>query len=167
MKPELRSESIIAPFTCEFEGKRYRTFDKFNTGADGCSKCICIDGRVNCDDSGCHPILVDPPETATVIVPVHTTTTTTTTQAPIVRSDTQGSEKGPSQPDMAYYASRLTDVNMNSEKGPGPEAYPMEQYPFLQAQMGTPGSRGPPGPPGAMVSYISYQKRKKKKTTTI
>lgn len=145
---------ISAPFTCEHEGKRYRTFDKFTSGIDGCVQCICIDGRVNCDDSKCQTILVDPPESITEPTKVKsppiatTTTTTTTTHAPIVQS--RGSEKGPSPADLSYYASRLTDVNFNSDKGPNTDAmsYSPEQYHYLQAQIASPGLRGPPGPPG-------------------
>lgn len=49
----------------------------------------------------------------------------------------------------------MTDVHMNSEKGPNTDAlsYLPEQYQYLQAQMATPGSRGPPGSPGPMVKY--------------
>lgn len=69
--------------------------------------------------------------------------TTTTTIKPVARSDTQGSEKGPS--DYSYYANRLTDAIHNSQKGP-PESmsYYPEQMQYMQAQ-GTPGLRGPPG----------------------
>lgn len=110
---------------------------------------------MNCDDSKCNKILVDPPETATVpAVPK----IATTDRSPVVQSGTQGNEKGPSQPDLAYYASQLTNVNMNSEKGPNTDAmsYLPEQYQYMQAQMGTPGSRGPPGPPGPMVIRILF-----------
>lgn len=77
------------------------------------------------------------------------TATTTTAKPPIVRTETQGSEKGPSSPALAYYASRLTDANINAQKGPPPESmsYYPEQFQYMQAQ-GTPGLRGPPGPPG-------------------
>lgn len=66
------------------------------------------------------------------------TTTTTTTRAPVTR--TRGSEKGP---DLGYYASHLTNVNPNTDKGP-PDTMPYipEPYQYLQAQVG---SRGPPG----------------------
>lgn len=121
---------------------------------NGCAQCICIDGRVNCDESKCQ-IFVDPPESSTVPVvqpkyptvhqppqpPAAAATTTTTTKAPIVQ--TRGSEKGP---ELGYYANRLTDVNMNSEKGPSePMQYMPEQYQYLQAQVGVPGLRGPQG----------------------
>lgn len=99
---------------------------------------------------------MEPPEIPSVNVPPPrqpvtqpppppVTTTTTTAKTPIVRTDTQGSEKGPSTPDLAYYASRLTDANINSQKGP-PDAmsYYPEQFQYMQAQ-GTPGLRGPPG----------------------
>lgn len=61
----------------------------------------------------------------------------------------QGTEKGPS-PDLAYYASQLTDVAANQEKGPitAPMSYMPEQYQYMQAQSGPQGVRGPPGPPG-------------------
>lgn len=112
---------------------------------------------MNCDDSKCQTILVDPPESITeptkvklpAIPTTTTTTTTTTTHAPIVQS--RGSEKGPSPADLSYYASRLTDVNFNSEKGPtntDAMSYSPEQYHYLQAQIASPGLRGPPGPPG-------------------
>lgn len=74
---------------------------------------------------------------------------------PVVQSSagsgTQGNEKGPSQPDLAYYASQLTNANMNSEKGPNTDAMAYLPEHFMQAQMGTPGIRGPPGPTGLMV----------------
>lgn len=67
-----------------------------------------------------------------------------TTKTPVIQS--RSNEKGP---DLGYYASHLTDVNMNSEKGPTePMQYMPEPYQYLQAQVGTPGLRGPPGPPG-------------------
>lgn len=77
----------------------------------------------------------------------------TTIRPPVVQSSagTQGNEKGPSQPDLAYYASQLTNANMNSEKGPITDAMAYLPEHFMQAQMGTPGSRGPPGPTGPMV----------------
>lgn len=63
----------------------------------------------------------------------------------IFNSAQAGSEKGPSTPDLAYYASRLTDANINAQKGPPlPDAmsYYPEQFQYMQAQ---PGLRGPPG----------------------
>lgn len=146
-----------APFTCEYEGKRYRSLDKFTSGVNGCAQCLCIDGRVDCDESKCK-ILIDPPEASTepvIIQPkLHsnhpfppappfvptTTTTTTTTRAPVIRTGSQGYEKGP---DLGYYAHHLTNVNMNTDKGP-PDTMPYmpEPYQYLQAQVG---SRGPPG----------------------
>lgn len=142
---EVSFRQILAPFSCEYEGKRYRSLDKFNSGVNGCAQCICVDGRVNCDESKCQ-IFVDPPESSTVTVvqpkyqPPQPPATTTTTKAPVVQ--TRGSEKGP---DLGYYANRLTDVNMNSDKGPSePMQYMPEQYQYLQAQ-GSPGLRGPPG----------------------
>lgn len=131
--------------------------DKFTSGLNGCAQCLCIDGRVDCDESQCQ-ILVDPPETSTVpeprFIPNHRPssaappspppTSPTTTRAPVSRTDTRGSEKGP---DLGYYANHLTDVNMNRDKGPS-ETMPYmpmpEQYQYMQAQ-GTPGLRGPPG----------------------
>lgn len=86
---------ISAPFTCEYEGKRYRSLEKFISGVNGCAQCICIDGNVNCDESKCQ-ILVDPPETPSFNVPLPprqpspplpvatTTTTTTTTVKPAI-----------------------------------------------------------------------------------
>lgn len=112
---------------------------------------------MNCDESKCQ-ILVEPPETPSPnlpppsrqqpIAPPVTTTSTTTTSKPPIRTDTQGNEKGPSQSELAYYASRLTDANINAQKGP-PDAmsYYPEQFQYMQAQ-GTPGLRGPPGPAG-------------------
>lgn len=110
---------------------------------------------MNCDDSRCNKILVDPPETATVPANVPKVAAPTTSRPPIVQSGEQGNEKGPSQPDLAYYASQLTNANMNSEKGPNTDAMAYLPEHFMQAQMGTPGSRGPPGPPGAMVIKYS------------
>lgn len=140
----------LAPFSCEYEGKRYRSDDKFTSGVNGCAQCICVNGRVDCDDSKCQ-ILVDPPESSTVPIvqpkppaPYHPPPVqTTTTRAPSVRTDTRGSEKGP---DLGYYASHLTDVNMNADKGPTDAMpYMPESYSYLQAQVGVPGIRGPPG----------------------
>lgn len=72
-------------------------------------------------------------------------TVTTTTARPTVRVDTQGSEKGPSASELSYYASRLTDANINAQKGPPePMSYYPEQMQYLQTQ-GAPGLRGPPG----------------------
>lgn len=155
------SKLFLAPFSCEYEGKRYRSLDKFTSGANGCAQCICLDGRVDCDESKCQ-ILVDPPETSTVpvieprFIPNHqppsaapsppptTSTTRSTSRAPATRTDTRGSEKGP---DLGYYANRLTDVNHNRDKGPT-ETMPYmpmpEQYQYMQAQA-SPGLRGPPG----------------------
>lgn len=143
---------LTASFTCEFEGKRYRANERFTTGDNECAECICIDGRVDCDDAKCHPILVDPPEGVTVASTTTSTTTTTTTtpRTPIQpQGSPRGSEKGPSQADYSYYAHQLTDVNPNSEKGPLTDAmsYMPEQYNYMQA-VGQPGLRGPPGLPG-------------------
>lgn len=139
----------IAPFTCEYEGKRYRAYDKFYTGDNGCVECVCINGQVDCDSSRCQPILVDPPESITV-APAKAKTTTTTTRPPAARPHAPSSEKGPSPSDYSYFSNQLTDVNPNSEKGPNTDAmsFSPEQYSYLQAQLGAPGSRGPPGPPG-------------------
>lgn len=155
-------KSFLAPFSCEYEGKRYRSLDKFTSGTNGCAQCICLDGRVDCDESECK-ILVDPPETSTLPVPIEPrfipnhppppprapapayvpTTTTTTARAPAARTDIRGNEKGP---DLGYYASHLTDVNRNRDKGPTDAVpYMPEQYQYLQAQVGSPGLRGPPG----------------------
>lgn len=148
--------NFLAPFTCEYDGKRYRSLDKFNSGVNDCAQCICDDGRVDCDESKCK-ILVDPPETSTVpvmiqprlipnhsspppppFIPLATTTTTRAPPAPVSR--TRGSEKGP---DLGYYASHLTNVNMNTDKGPTDTMpYILEPYQYLQAQVG---ARGPPG----------------------
>lgn len=48
---------------------------------------------------------------------------------------------------MAYYASHLTDVASNQEKGPitAGMSYMPEQYQYMQAQSGPIGPRGPPG----------------------
>lgn len=144
---------------CEYEGKRYRQHEKFSAGVNGCAQCVCIDGNVNCDESKCQ-ILVDPPELPTSggntgnIVPQQPAfvepvaqprpAATTTTVRPPVRSDSQGSEKGPSASELSYYASRLTDANINAQKGPPePMAYYPEQMQYLQT--GAPGLRGPPG----------------------
>lgn len=111
---------------------------------------------MNCDEINCQ-ILVDPPEAPSVPQPqprpaAPAPAPTTTTPAPVEpverveRVDTQGSEKGPSSPDLGYYASHLTSVNSNSEKGPSDAMpYMPEQYQYLQAQVGSPGLRGPPG----------------------
>lgn len=144
---------FVAPFSCEYEGKRYRSLDKFTSGANNCAQCICIDGRVDCDESKCQ-ILVDPPESSTMpsiepkapiaYHPPETPApaqTPTMTKKPVIQ--VRSNEKGP---DLGYYASHLTDVNMNSEKGPTePMQYMPEQYQYLQAQVGSPGLRGPPG----------------------
>lgn len=141
---------------CEYEGKRYRQLEKFTSGVNGCAQCLCVDGNVNCDESKCQ-ILVEPPETPTIDVaptvveqplppiPTTTTTTTTTTPKPVVVA--QGNEKGPTPADLAYYASRLTDANINAQKGPqslDAMSYYPEQMQYLQAQ-GAPGSRGQQG----------------------
>lgn len=139
-----------APFTCEYEGKRYRSFDKFNGGPDECAQCLCLNGKVNCDESKCT-ILVDPPAPSVAStnarpIPI------STPLPPVTRTSqsVQGSEKGPSVPDLAYYASQLTDVASNQEKGPitAGMSYLPEQYQYLQAQVGPAGVRGPPGSPG-------------------
>lgn len=148
-----------APFTCEYEGKRYRAYDKFYTGDNGCVECVCINGQVDCDSSKCQPILVEPPEVATD-APVKTnarastTTTTTTTRPSVARPHLPSSEKGPSPSDYSYFSNQLADVNSNPEKGPNTDAmsFSPEQYSYLQAQLGAPGSRGPPGLPGASGS---------------
>lgn len=121
---------------------------------------MCIDGRVDCDESKCQ-ILVDPPESSTLPIVNYPaaappaartttkTTTTTTTRAPVVQI---GSEKGP---DLGYYANRLTDVSMNSQKGPNePMQYMPEQYQYLQAQVGSPGLRGPQG---KLLYYLNLE----------
>lgn len=128
--------------------------DKFTSGANGCAQCICLNGRVDCDESKCK-ILVDPPETSTAPAleprfpnhppppPRAPAPTTATTRAPAIQTDTRGSEKGP---DLGYYASHLTDVNRNRDKGPtDPMPYMQEPYQYMQAQVGPPGIRGPPG----------------------
>lgn len=146
---------MIASFTCEHEGKRYRSLEKFNSGPNGCAKCLCVDGKVDCDETLCkQTILVDKPAPSAVPhVPVSTERNTQTTpqQQPRVSLPPQGSDKGPSSPDLAYYASQLTDVSSNQDKGPASAGmgYMPEQYSYLQAaQAGAPGQRGPPGPPG-------------------
>lgn len=146
---------IVAPFTCEYEGKRYRSEDKFNSGVNGCAQCICVNGQVSCDETKCQ-ILVDPPESSTIptILPKQPEANPPTKPAPpqIPIVPPQGNEKGP---DLGYYASHLTDVNMNSEKGPSePMQYMPEQYQYLQAQVGQPGLRGPPG---MMEIFILYR----------
>lgn len=106
---------------------------------------------MNCQEDDCH-YLVDPPETP--LAPRQqpeqpAPAPTTTTPAPVERVErveTQGSEKGPSSADLSYYASHLTSVNSNSDKGPSDAIpYMPEQYQYLQAQAGAPGLRGPPG----------------------
>lgn len=78
--------------------------------------------------------------------------TITTTRSPVVRTETRGSEKGP---DLGYYASHLTDVNMNRDKGPTDAMpYMPEQYQYLQSQVGVPGLRGPPG-----MLWLNFQRQ--------
>lgn len=135
-------------------GKRYRSFEKFSNGPNGCAKCLCLDGKIDCDESQCHSILIDPPAPNEELPASSPPSTTTTTEriAPIFPSlPPQGNDKGPS-PDLAYYASHLTDVASNQEKGPitAGMSYMPEQYQYMQAQAqaGPTGPRGPPGPPG-------------------
>lgn len=145
---------FLAPFTCESNGKRYRSLEKFSNGPNGCAKCLCLDGNISCDESQCQTILIDPPA-PNVPLPTQKPATKTTTTERIVETfpslPAQGNEKGPS-PDLAYYASHLTDVAPNQEKGPNPAgmSYMPEQYQYLQAQVGPTGPRGPTGPPGAV-----------------
>lgn len=136
------------------DGKRYRSFEEFSSGANGCAKCSCLDGKINCDESQCQAILIDPPgpnEAFPSNLPLSTTTTTERATVTFPALPPQGSEKGPS-PDLSYYASQLTDVTLNQEKGPitAGMSYMPEQYQYLQAQVGPTGPRGPPGPPGAI-----------------
>lgn len=141
---------FAAPFTCEFEGKRYRTYDKFNTGPNGCAQCICINGNVDCNDQQCQAAAANnagaqAPPPAVPSQPVQTTEQPVQTPPP-----RPSSEKGPPSPptDLRYYASQLTDVS-GSDKGPSGMSYMPEQYQYMQAaQTGPSGPRGPPGPPG-------------------
>lgn len=156
----LLSQFRTAPFTCEHEGKRYRSFEKFNSGPGGCARCLCLNGKVDCDETQCKPqILIDPPAPSTERIQQNNVVTERvalpdSTRPPAVQPPilprSQGNEKGPSTPDLAYYASQLTDVSQNQEKGPASAGmqYMPEQYSYLQAQAGAPGLRGPPGLPG-------------------
>lgn len=146
---DLQVFRFLAPFTCEHEGKRYRSFEKFNAGPHGCAQCICLDGRVDCDESNCKTPASFPispattPREATTVASVvrESETSVTRSSAPV-----QGSEKGPSASELSYYASQLTDV-ASGDKGPATAglSYLPEQYQYMQAQTGPIGPRGPPG----------------------
>lgn len=142
---------LSAPFTCEYEGKRYRSHDKFNSGPNGCLQCICIDGNVNCNDQACQPPVVTargngnqlpfvPPSQ-----PDQRAAASTEPPVQVPNPPRPSSEKGPPSPptDLRYYASQLTDVS-GSDKGPSGVSYMPEQYQYLQAQTGPVGPRGPP-----------------------
>lgn len=108
---------------------------------------------MDCNETECkNTILVDKP--APSVVPHESTersAQSTPQQQPRSSLPPQGSDKGPSSPDLAYYASQLTDVSSNQDKGPASAGlgYMPEQYSYLQAaQAGAPGQRGPPGAPG-------------------
>lgn len=146
---------FIAPFMCELDGKRYRSFENFSSGPDGCAKCLCLDGKIDCDESQCQKILIDPPAPNEPLPTDKPMGKFITTERPLPAFPSlppQGNDKGPPSPDLAYYASHLTDVASNQEKGPQTAgmSYMPEQYQYLQAQVGPSGPRGPPGPSGAI-----------------
>lgn len=55
----------IGLFTCEFDGKRYGLLDVFDSGVNGCAKCICVETHVYCNASRCHEISTETPTTTT------------------------------------------------------------------------------------------------------
>lgn len=145
-----QSENIIAGFTCEYDGKRYRTLEKFKTGPNGCVECKCVDGKVNCNQDLCHQSGQTSRHVTTEETP--TTTELDVEQTPVVAAvpaARPSSEKGPPSPptDFRYYAGQLTDVS-GGDKGPSGVPYLPEQYQYLQAQSGPVGPRGHPGPVG-------------------
>lgn len=142
----------VAPFTCEFHGKRYRTFEKFSPPHQPCAECICVDGEVKCNEEKCISPDADddsfvvekesesPPEPTT---PWPAATTTTTERPRIVVSG----EKGPTVPDIGYYTSQLSNAFVSQDKGPTEPFYPEQYagYMTAHAQVGPVGPRGAPG----------------------
>lgn len=48
---------IISVQTCFVDGKPHCDGEKFESGVDGCAKCICLKGDIKCDASECQPII--------------------------------------------------------------------------------------------------------------
>lgn len=122
-------ESIVAPFSCLYEGTWYREGEEFRSGPNGCSICRCVGGIVKCNDETC-------PRSTT------TTTTTTTTPRPTRRPTSTTTAPAPTTPeyDDSGLGPRGGPGNSGSRGGPGDNGPP--GYP------GTPGVPGNPGPPG-------------------
>lgn len=67
VQPEVAS--ILAPFSCLFEGTWYREREEFRMGQDQCSICLCVNGQVKCNDESCPRTTPKPPPTTTTQKP--------------------------------------------------------------------------------------------------
>lgn len=51
--------SFISVQTCNVDGTIYQLLGKFESGINGCAKCVCIDIGVKCDVKKCHEIAMN------------------------------------------------------------------------------------------------------------
>lgn len=56
----------LGAFTCKFEGKVYEELDLFDSGINGCAKCICVETHVYCNTTRC-PSLKTSTQPSTII----------------------------------------------------------------------------------------------------
>lgn len=112
----IQVESIVAPFSCLYEGTWYREREEFRSGPNGCSICLCVGGQVKCNDESCPRETTSTTTSTTTPRPTRqrpTTTTTTTTTTPIPMYDDSG--VGP----------RGGQGNIGSRGGPGDNGVPV------------------------------------------
>lgn len=62
-------------FTCKFHGKEYGELDVFDSGINGCAKCICVDTQVYCNTTRCPGNSTESPTTIPTFPPNPTTET--------------------------------------------------------------------------------------------
>lgn len=59
---------MISVDTCDVDGKHYNEFDHFDSGVDGCAKCICLGDAVRCNAEQCLKYTKNQMESSTTLM---------------------------------------------------------------------------------------------------